>query len=281
MLCLFPVLLLLVTASENPLLRKIDAQSSKAPLIVGHRGDSAHFPENTLAAFASAIDQGAGVVELDFHESADGVLYCLHDSTLDRTTDADEKRGQKEIPSDALPWAELKALDAGSWKGPQFAGTRLPSLEEAMHTILPRAIPMIEHKKGKAETLVRLLRKNKLVRKVLVQSFDWEWLEEVHALEPDVVIAALGPTRGKPEPDAADFRAQLRPTGASIVHWSARELTVEKCAALRKAGLRICAYTINDDLTMAGAARFGLQLITTDRPARLRRLIEQGYATHP
>ena len=99
-----------------------------------HRGASAHAPENTLAALRLAVDQGAGMAEMDVQLSADGVPVLIHDETLDRTTDG-------QGPVAALPAAEIQRLDAGSWFGPDFAVLRsrgvmmnIPKMVRELHS---------------------------------------------------------------------------------------------------------------------------------------------------
>lgn len=115
--------------------------SGRRPLIVAHRGASAMAPENTLAAFRAAVELGADAIELDVQRTADGQLIVMHDPTVDRTTDG---RG----PLAAHSLAALKALDAGGWFGPQFAGERLPTLQEAVNVIEEKAGLFIEIKQG-------------------------------------------------------------------------------------------------------------------------------------
>jgi glycerophosphoryl diester phosphodiesterase len=91
-----------------------------AVTVIAHRGDSGHFPENTLAAFESAIRKKSDLVELDSHLTKDGVPAVIHDSTLDKTTNADEIAGVTDIKVADKTWEEIKALDAGGWKSPAF-----------------------------------------------------------------------------------------------------------------------------------------------------------------
>src|SRR5215213_901611 len=97
------------------------ARRAGRPLIVGHRGAMGYAPENTLASFERAVALGVDAVECDVHLSADGVPVVIHDHTLDRTTD-----GHGLVADHTL--AQLKALDAGAWRGAEFAGQRLPTL---------------------------------------------------------------------------------------------------------------------------------------------------------
>lgn len=123
--------------------------------ISAHRGDSHNAPENTIPAFQLAVKKGAPQIELDIHMSRDGKLVLMHDDTVDRTTNG--KGRVEEMTLD-----ELRALDAGSWFGPQFAGTRIPTLSEAL-AVIPAPILCNLHLKGSpgvaakvAETLVSL-----------------------------------------------------------------------------------------------------------------------------
>ncbi len=100
--------------------------------ICAHRGGAATHPENTLPAFQEAVRLGAHMIELDVAISRDGVLVLMHDATVNRTTDGKGKVNE-------LTLAELKRLDAGAWKHARFAGTRVPTLEEAL-AMMPRNV---------------------------------------------------------------------------------------------------------------------------------------------
>lgn len=120
------------------------AQSPKK-VLVAHRGASAYAPEHTLAAYRLAIEQGADFVEQDLAVTRDGVLICLHDESLERTTDVEQQfpdRATVAAESGRRQWlaadftlAEIKRLDAGSWFDPRFAGERIPTWEEAVRAV--------------------------------------------------------------------------------------------------------------------------------------------------
>jgi glycerophosphoryl diester phosphodiesterase len=99
-------------------------------LVVAHRGLFRHAPENTLAAFSACLDLRLGM-ELDVRRTKDGVLVCLHDATLDRTTD-----GKGPVAEFTL--AELQRLDAGRWFHADFAGERIPTLDAVFALIAAR-----------------------------------------------------------------------------------------------------------------------------------------------
>lgn len=94
--------------------------------VAAHRGNSKYFPENTLSAFRSAYVLGADMIELDLHMTADGEIIVMHDHTVDRTTDGTGLIREKTL-------SEIKALDAGSWKGESFAGERVPTFAEFLN----------------------------------------------------------------------------------------------------------------------------------------------------
>ena len=106
------------------------------PRVIAHRGASAAAPENTLAAFRAAKEQGAEMVELDARLTRDGVLVVIHDSTLDRTTDG---RGRVAL-SDS---DSIARLDAGSWFDPAFRGERLPTLVNTVQRCNPGGEPCV------------------------------------------------------------------------------------------------------------------------------------------
>ncbi|HET8644390.1 MAG TPA: glycerophosphodiester phosphodiesterase family protein, partial [Vicinamibacteria bacterium] len=108
------------------------------PLIIAHRGDSAHRPENTLASFASALEVGADLVELDVQLTRDGHPVVIHDPTVDRTTD-----GQGKVVDFTLP--ELRRLSAGypGRFGAAYAGERVPTLAQVLNFLRGRCKVMI------------------------------------------------------------------------------------------------------------------------------------------
>ena len=124
-------------------------RSAEPPHVVAHRGASAYAPEHTLASYRLALEQGADYVEQDLAVTRDGVLICLHDDSLDRTTDVEEvfpnrssvdpATGRRQWLSADFTLAEIKRLDAGGWFDPRFAGERIPTWEEAVRAVGTRA----------------------------------------------------------------------------------------------------------------------------------------------
>ena len=129
----------------------VTVQAQPRKMNVAHRGASAYAPEHTLAAYRLALAQGADYVEQDLAVTKDGVLICIHDPTLERTTNVEEvfpdrstqvtwegKTGQGWFAND-FTLAEIKRLDAGSWFDPKFKDERIPTFDEAVALIRGKA----------------------------------------------------------------------------------------------------------------------------------------------
>ncbi len=179
-----------VTAAEPTVLKPYTQ-----PTLIAHRGASFDAPEHTLEAYALALKQGADFVEPDLQVTKDGVLVCLHDTTLERTTDvakvfpdrATEVKGRKTWTVAAFTLAEIKKLDAGSWKDAQFKGATVPTFQEMIDLVKGKAglipetkAPEVYGKLGlnMEKLLMEALKKNKLdapgadpKTPVIIQSF--------------------------------------------------------------------------------------------------------------
>jgi glycerophosphoryl diester phosphodiesterase len=165
--------------------------------LVAHRGASAYAPEHTLEAYRLALEQGADYVEQDLAVSKDGVLVCIHDLTLERTTNVedvfpDRFTENRSSGTSVRRWlvndftlAELKRLDAGSWFGAKFVGARIPTFQEAVDLVKGKAglypelkDPEFYRTRGVSpeKLLAEALRKNALIddptTPVIIQSFD-------------------------------------------------------------------------------------------------------------
>jgi glycerophosphoryl diester phosphodiesterase len=262
------------TAKETPLLHRLRELSRPGPIVVAHRGDSRNFAENTLGAYRVAVELGAPMIEFDVRQTRDGELVCVHDATLDRTSDAARLLGPGALVAQ-VTMQETAGLDCGGWHGEQGRGERLPSLADALQLMLPRCIPMIEHKAGAASAYATLLRRLGVVDQVLVQSFDWQFVRALRREQAEVTLGLLGPG---PAAEQLDERvlAAAAAVGASFVHWDARELGKEQVDAARAAGYWVCTYTTDDDLGLLGGAALGLDGMCTNDPAHALLLQRSG-----
>jgi glycerophosphoryl diester phosphodiesterase len=232
------------------------------PAVFGHRGASAHAPENTLAAFELALAQGADAIELDARLSADGHVVVIHDAAVDRTTDGTGQIAQKQL-------AELRALDAGSSFSPKFRGEKIPLLEEVFETVGGRIFINIELKNlttphdRLVEKVCELVRKCGMEGQVLLASFLPANLKRAQQLVPSVPRALLA-AKHWPGAWARSFGfsfgeyAALHPYIADV---DARE--VQRVHRLKR---RIHVWTVNRVEDMANLKAWGADGILTNDP---------------
>jgi len=232
------------------------------PLVIGHRGASADAPENTIAAFELALEQGADGIELDVHLTADEQPVVIHDFTLERTTDG-------AGPVSGRPLRELKRLDAGGWLDRRFRGQRVQTLQEVLERFRERARFWIELKGGSAlypgieERVVSMVEIYDVVDRVLVQSFDHAAIGRVRSLNREIPVGALV-ARAPLDPSL------LRPEAISAICPGAEVLTEALLDEIRRAGLGCYVWTVNEPAQMDRLVEWGVSGIITDRPGLLR-----------
>ncbi|MBI2827423.1 MAG: hypothetical protein HYX69_22335 [Planctomycetia bacterium] len=238
----------------------------KRVLVIAHRGDSRVAPENTLPAFASAVKLGVDFVELDYHHSADGVPVVLHDKELDKRTNARALWGGEKIPVAAKTLAELRTLDAGSWFAPSYAGTRIPTLEEALEAIYKGgSLVMIERKAGDAATCIDLLKRNGFLGRVVVHAFDWDYLADCHRLAPGLIMGALG------EKELTTKRVQeAKQIGAQIIGWKNEDLTKAGIDAVHAGALKAWVWTVDEPARAKELIDWGIDGLITNVPAKIK-----------
>lgn len=247
------------------------------PIVIAHRGYSAIAPENTLAAFALALRHGAELVELDCYDSKDGVPMVFHDRNLDRTTDVRKKCKRRRLKICDRESDELQTLDAGSWFDASFAGQRIPTLAEALSLICSQSMAVVEHKAGDAKTLAKTLRAGNWLNRVVVISFDWKFLRDLHELEPKVMLGALGPparlTNGRRpihvRRGLAARLKELKKTGAKVAVWN-RRLSSRGVRLARAQGIAVWVYTVNNARLAKRLMRMGVTGIITNEVERIR-----------
>ena len=110
-------------------------------MVIGHRGAAGDAPENTVASIREALRQDADAIEVDLHQSLDGVVVAIHDDTVDRTTDGEGKVANLTV-------AQLKELDAGAWFDIEYPGQRIPTLDEVLAATPPETTLILELKRG-------------------------------------------------------------------------------------------------------------------------------------
>ncbi len=211
-----------------------------APQATAHRGAPRYAPENTLASFRVALDDGARSIECDVQRTQDGHLVVIHDQTVDRTTDGHGRVG-------AFALDELRRLDAGRWFGPAFAGERIPLLDEVMSLLRGRATLRLEIKNaptiydGIEKQVLEAIHRHGMDDEVLVTSFDHECVRRVRTLSPEIATGIIFTGRLIDPPGAA------RAAGADALCMNCAYVTADLVAAAHREGLRVFAWPVDDE----------------------------------
>ncbi len=233
----------------------------KHAAIVCHRGASLKAPENTFASLDGAIEAGAEFVELDVRPSKDGVLYLMHDATVDRTTD-----GAGRI-SDLLS-REVDALDAGSWFAPGFAGQRVPRLEAFLDACSGRIGTFVEIKDGDPAEVRDMLAVRGMLKDAWTFSFDQSILAGARARVPDLRRLVLYKHVGSVDRAVAQ--------DAYILEFQEDNLRPDLVARARDAGLVTQIFYDGDDRSVfAQAIRCGIDQVNIDH-VDVFRSVEKG-----
>ncbi|WP_343246116.1 glycerophosphodiester phosphodiesterase family protein [Streptomyces sp. SID5785] len=250
-------------------------------VVVAHRGASAYAPENTLEAVDQADDLGITWVENDVQRTKDGALVVIHDTTLSRTTNVEQ------VFPDRAPWnvkdftaAEIAKLDAGSWKGAEFTGARIPTLHQYLervehnHQRLLMEIKSPELYPGIEDQILRQLgrdgwlRHSRVKHRLIVQSFSADSVKTVHQRRPDIKTGFLGTPAVAELPAYAKFADQINPSYTTI-----SGSYVDSVHALKGPHgkpLEVFTWTVNDAATAERVVGYGVDGIITNTPDVVR-----------
>lgn len=240
-----------------------------SPLVCAHRGRSGLYPENTMAAFEAAVELGADFLELDVRRTADGEIVCIHDGTADRTTD-----GSGEIAQMTL--AQVRGLDAGAWKGEQYAGERIPLLGDVLRQIAPRLVVDIEIKQREiAEQVVEIVREAGALRRVTIVSFDRDDLRAAKSAEPAL---ACGLITGGLDGDGVEAEQALIGSalecGASFISCGHRSVTASLVRECHLMGLALMAWTMDEPADIARMIDLRVDGLVSNYPERAMEMLE-------
>lgn len=256
--------------------------TAHSQMITAHRGASHDAPENTLAAFELAWQQGADAVEADFYLTADNQIVCIHDADTRRTTGVKRVVAQTTLD-------ELRRLDAGSWKGQAFAGQRLPTLAEALATmpkgkgkqffielkVGPEIVPVLAAELQRLETDPASL---------TVIAFNAETVAACKQQLPAIKVHWLTSFKrrngiGPWAPTAKQIAATVERSGADGVGMQGERAVVDAdfIAQLTEAGVpEFHVWTIDSPADAAYFAQLGAIGITTNRPAFIRESLDEA-----
>jgi glycerophosphoryl diester phosphodiesterase len=233
--------------------------------IISHRGASGYAPENTLKSFALAVEMGAKDFEFDVHQTRDGILVVHHDFDLKRTA------GRNVRIAD-LAYAELKKMNVAAHfkRDPDFQ--RVPRLEEVLDVIGPPSRWLNFEVKNDAniypgieEKLLAFFRsKPGLFEKTIVSSFDHGTLKRFRELSPELKLAYLGHNLSTVLLLPAIRKAKS--VGAVNFHMALRLAFGLNVKKLKKAGFRVCIYTVNTKKDAVRMQKIGVDGIFTNYP---------------
>lgn len=271
----------IIHAQHSPVKKlpvKLYSDNNDGFVVIGHRGASAYYPENTMAGFRAAVDMGAEMIELDILLSKDGIPVVIHDETLDRTTN-----GEGRVADYTL--AELKQLDAGSWFHPDFEGESIPTLEEVLFFAKNRIAVNIEIKTeavrdsvpgGIEEKSLELVNRYGMAEYVLFSSFDYRAVNHLRQLDQEIATALLYEKQQsgdrKPQQLIQDFKA-------NAFNCSHRQLNRKWVAELNKHEVPFFVYTVNSKVKMKKLIGQGVSGIFSDKPDLLKEVVEKLWET--
>jgi glycerophosphoryl diester phosphodiesterase len=232
--------------------------------VVAHRGATGYAPENTIAAFDKGVEMKADYIEIDVQRSKDGELVIIHDTTVDRTTD-----GTGYVKD--LTFEQIRSLDAGSWKGEQFTGEKIPTFDEILDRYHGRTGILIELKapelypgieKEVAQKLIERNLDKPQNEKIIIQSFNFESMKITNSLLPKVPIGVLTSNRAHTTEQAlAEFA-----TYADYFNPSYGIVTEELVNQVHAQGMKIQSWTVRSHEAAEFLLKMNVDGIITDYP---------------
>lgn len=230
------------------------ARRNQPVAVIAHRGASATAPENSLAAFRLAVEQGADFVELDVQESADGEVLVVHDADLMKLGGNPMKIWETEA-------AAIRGVDIGSRVGPQFSGERVPTLAEALAVVKGRSRVIIElksygHDQRLEERVVEIVEAAEMVDDCVTMSLDHDMVRKMKRIRPTWRAGVL----------VAKAIGDLTHLGADFVAVEARMATRPFVMKAHRAEQEVYVWTVNDPAWMLAAMSRGVDGLITDKP---------------
>lgn len=242
--------------------------------VIAHRGASHSAPENTLAAFKSALDMGVDMIELDVRSTLDNEIVVYHDANLKRTSSIEKKVID-------MTKKDLLELDAGSWFNSSFSNEKIPSLDQTFETIGDKCEILVEIKSDNTRlstsflrTLFKTIYQHRLNSSVILQSFDTRILNRIHQLDPSLRLQKLIVLKIPLLGIQLDQRVMLENVLAkghyeaiNVDHRFASPQLIDKIHRFNK---KIYCWTVDDPSRMKKLSDIGVDGIITNQPAVLK-----------
>lgn len=240
------------------------------PIVFGHRGACAHAPENTIASFRLAVEQGADFIELDAKLSKDHQVMVIHDPTVDRTTNGKGKVNE-------LSLAELQKLDAGSHFGSKFAGEKIPLLDEVFKAVGKEVFVNVEltNYSSNNDDLIPLVadivKVNQMEERILFSSFLPKNLAKIHELVPKAPTAILCLSGLSGLFSRSFLMTRVSP---KVIHPYLSDTTAGLVEREHKRGRRVHVWTVNEESDMRNLLKIGVDGIFTDDPQKAKKVFQ-------
>lgn len=253
------------------------AAPASAVEIIAHRGASRDAPENTLPAIKLGFERGADAVEIDIFLTKDGRIVVSHDETTKRTTGVDLRIAETTL-------AELRRLDAGSWKHPRFAGTKIPTLAEVLAAVPEGRGLVIEIKCGREvlPELERVIEASGKRSRTTIIAFSYEVIRAAKARMgsiPCYWLYGFGDREKRLFGDLSvdDLVKKAKRAGVDGMDVNFRGLSSGELAdKLARESMRLWVYTVNSPEDGRRMVEMGVEGITTDRPLFMREKLGLG-----
>lgn len=238
---------------------------SEVPLIIGHRGASAYYPENTLTSVEAAIRAGCDMVEVDTRITADNRFVIIHDADLTRIST------RKSRISD-ISWDNLKHVDVGSWFHPKYASERVPTLQQLLDLCRGKIPVNIELKfinskqsslQKRIAAVAEIVEQHSMVDHTLISSFDSRFSPIVKQINPAITTAILYHSYYWRRTPPSHL---IRLKHADFFHCSVTQHNEKWQMDLQKEQIPVNVYTVNQLATFDKMRSLGVSGVFSDRP---------------
>lgn len=230
-----------------------------------HRGDMIETPENTMAAFQTALSKGAQGCEIDVRTTKDNVLVLLHDATLKRT-------GGRDVLISDLTWDECQKVEVGSWKDPKFKGEKIPSLDDTLAFMQKNNMyPLLDVKETALEKkIIVLLQKHRLSDRALFIAYSVEQSQRLKDLDPRVTpMIQTFPKKGESE-DAFFGRVMKMLHNGNTKGLFTGKIRSELMQKFHKESVRVLFGTTHNRQQTDDIRKAGFDYIIVDDPETIK-----------
>ncbi|MHB1001548.1 MAG: glycerophosphodiester phosphodiesterase [Armatimonadota bacterium] len=235
-----------------------------------HRGYSAKAPENTLTAIRKALELHPEMIECDVRRTVDDSIVIIHDSTVDRTTNGTGNVGE-------MTFNDIRRLDAGSWFSPDFAGEKVPSLDETLDLCKDKIKLIIEIKEdGIDGDVVRAIQQKQMSEQVFITSFHHNIGVRLPVLDKSIHFIPLV-WHADPAGDEESVRlaTEAANVNGSVLSINYQAITPELVEAVHTANLKLQAWTVDHEDDMRRMVDLGVDMITSNQVKTLLRILSE------